>query len=413
MDDPSFRRKRLEYWRDIIEVYRRAKFLVLFAEKITPGHKRDFCWAPQIQFRDALDHIVRAKKREKELESETEDKRIDNGCLYILKQLDRAKGHVYRAFYDLADDLSIILRERIRRIIGYYPREFWLRHIPGFTQNVEQKVDGYCNKIAILRNEKDVGDVSKTIDPYIRVILELAKIHNKLLADCVDFTDYGPIEMLQLALAGGTKLPDEEAAVDANQEEWRKLISIYLKTKFLVLINEETGPRNEFYWPPLFFQCETLDHVLRAQKSQLCNDSDKEAQSLRHLNTAIKCAKRAWVYVADRRSVVLRERMIAVKEQYPPESWGKIYEENGLNFADCVKDAEVSCTELAKFEDLYSVLDIAVDVDEESLADAISSYRKVIPKFKKFLKTLREYRDALDNKQSLSVHHQPLIPKGI
>lgn len=172
-------------WEAIIRIHGAMKLLILRTEELDPIH--EFFWPPIIQQRDALDHIIRAQRAimcPEILPAGTD------ASQYEAKQIDKALGHVYRAYFDVADWMGIMLRERILELVARYARESLVKAIPDYAVSVEDVVRRCSERIAILRNGKDVvlpplpdvspspvssDDSDNTLEAYQEVIDELQK----------------------------------------------------------------------------------------------------------------------------------------------------------------------------------------------------------------------------------------------
>lgn len=100
------------FWNDFYKIHNMTKEMYIKSEE----YDDDFCslMQPIKEQRDALDHIVRSYQAIISNKNEHFDKE------YIRKNFDKALGHMYRAFYDTADILSISLREQISKTLNNY-----------------------------------------------------------------------------------------------------------------------------------------------------------------------------------------------------------------------------------------------------------------------------------------------------
>ncbi len=88
-----------EEWSKIIKLYSTTKTLTLLAEEHEPEEWKKFL-QPAMEEGYALAHIMRSKAAELGF---SEDLGPNNKQRYIEKNLDKAIGHFYRAFFDTAD----------------------------------------------------------------------------------------------------------------------------------------------------------------------------------------------------------------------------------------------------------------------------------------------------------------------
>ena len=161
-------------WKTIVRVHNQTKALILFAEELDPQH--DFFWPPLVQQRDTLDHIVRAQNALLTIEEKSPEEKTE-ASKYIDKQMDKALGHIYRAFFDVADWFSIIIRERIEAIVSQYSRSTILQELPDFAEIVDIPVENICETIAGLRATKDIGTPTDTnIESYVATVNQLSEI---------------------------------------------------------------------------------------------------------------------------------------------------------------------------------------------------------------------------------------------
>jgi hypothetical protein len=128
-----------EPWRILVELHNRIKALLLFAEECEIEH-RTFM-APVIQQRDALDHIMRAQAAELGMREGGDD--------YIATNLDKALGHCYRAFFDIADWLSTRLRERILDALKPHSTACIREVLPEYYARWRPRIDEICREIPL------------------------------------------------------------------------------------------------------------------------------------------------------------------------------------------------------------------------------------------------------------------------
>ncbi len=148
--------KKLEsFWSDFCYIYSQAKELYILAEEY--DDELSSFIQPIKEHKDALEHIVRAYS--KYYFSSTGANNDD----YIVQNLSKAVGHVFRAFYDTADILSIILRERLSLNLANHKYNEIIKIWPEYEHNRLILID-MPKKFAKLRNDKDIAkDSSKKV----------------------------------------------------------------------------------------------------------------------------------------------------------------------------------------------------------------------------------------------------------
>lgn len=164
------------YWNDICKIHSFTKHYLLLAEELSA--EGDLFLQPLKEHRDAYDHIIRVYSAKMGM-NKVED--IDN---YMRKNMSKALGHEYRAFFDTADWLSLICRMKINNILegksleeieGKYPRYKELKKI----------LLDMPAQIAHLRENKDVGKDSLSlidvVDEYTEILDNLLKYYKELV----------------------------------------------------------------------------------------------------------------------------------------------------------------------------------------------------------------------------------------
>lgn len=135
----------------LVTLYVEVKKLILEAEELDARLESNI--AVFKEQRDALDHLMRAFGKMFSDGSSTDTK-------YLLHQIDKAKGHLYRAAFDALDGIVVSSSARIR--------EEYLKDIsPGAIQSVMPEYwNDYLPRLEKLRDDaahhrakKDVGDL--------------------------------------------------------------------------------------------------------------------------------------------------------------------------------------------------------------------------------------------------------------
>ena len=136
-------------WAQIVEVHNEAKTLFLLGEELDRDQFLDFI-QPINEHRHSLEHIIRAKVDE-----------LDNNGTpspdYQRNCLEKSLGHEYRAFFDCADWISIVLRGEIDAILRPYTAECIHKVLPDYYAKWRPRVTEISQAIAVLRGTKDVS----------------------------------------------------------------------------------------------------------------------------------------------------------------------------------------------------------------------------------------------------------------
>jgi len=158
-----------EVWRQIVQVHNRGKQLFILAEEM--DSRFETFLQPLQELKHALEHIIRARASELGL---TEGGNPD----YVEESLQKALGHEYRAFFDVADWLGVaVLREKALEQMTRYSPDCISRYFREWYDTVRPRLEKANIEIARIRTDKDVArgsDVIPEVEKYHGVIVELA-----------------------------------------------------------------------------------------------------------------------------------------------------------------------------------------------------------------------------------------------
>jgi hypothetical protein len=162
-------------WRVIVELYKHTKALIILAEENEFDELKTFI-QPFLEQRSALDHICRAMSVKIGIQSNTEE--------YVIQSLDKAIGHLYRAFFDSADWIGIILREKIIQLMQPYTNECITVVAPEYYQRTRPNIEKLNSDFAKLRQSKDIAvnnTIISQIEDYHQKIEELLEEYKNLI----------------------------------------------------------------------------------------------------------------------------------------------------------------------------------------------------------------------------------------
>ncbi|MBQ4052123.1 MAG: hypothetical protein IJD09_00520 [Clostridia bacterium] len=167
------------FWCDFCKLHKELKRIYILSEE----HSKDFSCIlqPIKEQRDALEHVVRAYCK-------IIDKSASDNVSYIEKNLSKAKGHLYRAYYDTADIFTIILREKISDYLSLFS---YNQIISVWDKDVYDKERKYLirvnKEIAELRIKKDViekeDEREEIFSQYHAIISHLFELYELVLLD--------------------------------------------------------------------------------------------------------------------------------------------------------------------------------------------------------------------------------------
>lgn len=158
-------------WRVISEIHNITKELYIKSEE----YNDELCSfvQPIKEMKDAYEHVVRAQSNLYSNEKSEE---------YISKNLSKALGHEYRAFFDTADFMGIILRNKIYDRLSRFEYNQIISAYPEY-ENVRVRIMDITDEIAELRIKKDVGSgnvMRELIVKYRDVIYELLSYYRTI-----------------------------------------------------------------------------------------------------------------------------------------------------------------------------------------------------------------------------------------
>lgn len=164
-----------DYWDNICKIHLFTKHYLLLAEELSV--EGDLFLQPLKEHRDAYDHIIRVYA------AQGGKAKFENVDDYMEKNMSKALGHEYRAFFDTADWLTLICRERINTLLEGKSKEEVQQKYKNYPQFKKMLLE-LPNEIATLRENKDVGKTNKSflddIDKYVEILNKLLLYYNEL-----------------------------------------------------------------------------------------------------------------------------------------------------------------------------------------------------------------------------------------
>lgn len=165
------------FWNDFCYIYNQSKELYILAEEY--DDELSSFIQPIKEHKDALEHIVRAYSKYYSLNPNTSN--LSKNTEYIEQNLSKAIGHAFRAFYDAADILSIILREKLSVNLANHKYEEIINVWPDYEEKRIILID-MPKRFAKLRTEKDIAkesyDKTAMVKEYRECIDTLFEIYD-------------------------------------------------------------------------------------------------------------------------------------------------------------------------------------------------------------------------------------------
>lgn len=166
-------------WEILCKIHILTKHYTLLAEEYNIS-TRAFL-QPMKEQKDAYEHIIRAytKKCENCVLSEDDQE-------YMLKNIEKAIGHEYRAYFDTIDYLTICLRELINKELDGILYEEIVQVYPKYDEYKKILVN-IPEKIAMYREKKDIGsnEMLKFAVEYGKVVDDLIECYKYLCCEVV------------------------------------------------------------------------------------------------------------------------------------------------------------------------------------------------------------------------------------
>ena len=160
----------------LIELYIRLKKSFILAEETDPKFKHFL--QPPSEIAKAYDHLNRTRAVQLRISDLGPDRNPEE---YIVDNLGKAKGHLYRAYFDILDWLAMNLRESIAGFFAPYSAESLRTVVPEYFTEIAPVMDEVSVSIAKIRNEKDVANSGtlKLLEEYEEKIEVLRNLLNQ------------------------------------------------------------------------------------------------------------------------------------------------------------------------------------------------------------------------------------------
>jgi hypothetical protein len=134
---------------DLARIYAKAKKIILLAEELDPTLRSNIMVFKEL--RDSNDHLMRLLNEW--FVSGGENER------YMIAQIDKARGHVFRAGYDAIDGIIVSYKIRVATALEKISNDAISNVYPDYYIHATE-IDLLNGKIANHRNNKDVADDS-------------------------------------------------------------------------------------------------------------------------------------------------------------------------------------------------------------------------------------------------------------
>lgn len=166
-------------WEILCKIHILTKHYTLLAEEYNISTKAFL--QPMKEQKDAYEHIIRAYTRKCEKLVLSED---DHN--YMLKNIEKAIGHEYRAFFDTIDYLTICLRELIAMELSGTSYSDLIKIYPEYDKYKEILID-MPERIAKYRELKDIGsnEMLRFASDYGKVVDDLILCYKYLCREVI------------------------------------------------------------------------------------------------------------------------------------------------------------------------------------------------------------------------------------
>ena len=169
------------FWNDYSFIHNTTKELYILSEELESDFSSFI--QPIKEQRDSLEHIVRAYSRMCSVSLEDLNKEDQE---YVKSNLSKALGHIFRAFFDCADILGIILREHLSTQLRNFSYSQIVQVWPKYETYRKQLIR-MPKEFAKLRSSKDVAkksdEIIAMVKQYKKCIDELFAIYDEFMED--------------------------------------------------------------------------------------------------------------------------------------------------------------------------------------------------------------------------------------
>lgn len=162
MASAELKERAAKCWNELEQAYTAAKQLLIESEeKLT---RMRLFPAPLLEHRDALDHLMRYSRIYNEL----------GLCESAVNELNNAKQHEIRAFFDIADYICVIIRSEINDTLSVLNAR-QIKNIWADYETVKKRVVDISERIAAIR--KDRTETVDRIETYQDAVSEMFDIY--------------------------------------------------------------------------------------------------------------------------------------------------------------------------------------------------------------------------------------------
>jgi hypothetical protein len=160
--------------KEIAVIHNFTKHYIMLGEELSDDFETYL--QPVKEFRDAYEHILRIFRQCVGLNDNDMNKEE-----YIQKNLSKALGHEYRAFFDVADWFSIVCRKRIYDMVQKYTYDQLCEKYPKYPE-MKKRLFEISEEITSIRESKDiVSNIVDEVNRYQYVMVELLGYYRDLV----------------------------------------------------------------------------------------------------------------------------------------------------------------------------------------------------------------------------------------
>lgn len=165
------------------QIHMLTKHYLLIAEEISEEGVTFL--QPLKEHRDAYDHMMRVFYLPRRLEDPKVPAEFDRDE-YIETNVEKALGHEYRAFFDMADWLTFICRRKIREELSLrrVKQAYTAKYGEDAFQKAKKLINTVSFEIAQYRTEKDIGKKGSSLSDvlnYKGTIDQLLEIYKQVM----------------------------------------------------------------------------------------------------------------------------------------------------------------------------------------------------------------------------------------